>query len=166
LLFVSNILVRLVVALCFVFGRRDEGPIAVIIGPTRELAEQIYMEARRFAKPFKIVYVLHLSFRSALRPSPMSVFHRAVRSRVTAVFGGMNKHEQFKALKNGCEVVVATPVCAFVSSFFLLLIFLCVVCFAFSGSFDRYDQDESDEYAARNVFGHRRSRPNAANGIR
>jgi hypothetical protein len=29
---------------------------------------------------------------------------------VTAVFGGMNKHEQFKALKAGCEIVVATPV--------------------------------------------------------
>lgn len=26
-----------------------------------------------------------------------------------AVFGGMNKHEQWKALKAGCEIVVATP---------------------------------------------------------
>jgi ATP-dependent RNA helicase DDX42 len=64
--------------------QKGEGPIGLIVAPTRELADQIFTETRKFAKPFNLV--------------------------VTAVFGGMNKHEQFKALKAGCEVVVSTPV--------------------------------------------------------
>ncbi|CAI5503684.1 unnamed protein product [Closterium sp. Naga37s-1] len=62
---------------------RGEGPIALICAPTRELAAQIHAEARRFAKPLNL--------------------------RVAGVFGGMSKFEQFKELKGGVEVVVATP---------------------------------------------------------
>jgi ATP-dependent RNA helicase DDX42 len=63
---------------------KGEGPIAVICAPTRELAQQIFAEAKKFAKPFGI--------------------------RVSGVLGGMSKFEQFKELKAGVEVVVATPV--------------------------------------------------------
>ncbi|CAN0878276.1 DEAD-box ATP-dependent RNA helicase 24 [Linum grandiflorum] len=63
--------------------RKEEGPIGVICAPTRELAHQIYLEAKKFAKPYGI--------------------------RVSAVYGGMSKLEQFKELKAGCEMVVATP---------------------------------------------------------
>ena len=55
-----------------------EGPIAVIVAPTRELAEQIHREARRFSKPYNL--------------------------RVCAAFGGLSKYEQFKDLKAGSEV--------------------------------------------------------------
>lgn len=62
---------------------KGEGPIGVICAPTRELAQQIYLEARKFAKPYGV--------------------------RVSAVYGGMSKLEQFKELKAGSEIVVATP---------------------------------------------------------
>nr|XP_010938236.1 DEAD-box ATP-dependent RNA helicase 24 [Elaeis guineensis] len=63
--------------------QKEEGPIGVICAPTRELAHQIYLEAKKFAKPYGI--------------------------RVAAVYGGMSKLDQFKELKAGCEIVVATP---------------------------------------------------------
>lgn len=62
---------------------KEEGPIGVVCAPTRELAHQIYLEAKKFAKSHGI--------------------------RVSAVYGGMSKLEQFKELKAGCEIVVATP---------------------------------------------------------
>nr|CAD1833572.1 unnamed protein product [Ananas comosus var. bracteatus] len=62
---------------------KEEGPIGMICAPTRELAHQIYLEARKFAKPYNL--------------------------RVAAVYGGVSKHDQFKELKAGCEIVVATP---------------------------------------------------------
>ncbi|KAG8389570.1 hypothetical protein BUALT_Bualt02G0242900 [Buddleja alternifolia] len=62
---------------------KEEGPIGVICAPTRELAHQIYLEAKKFSKAHGI--------------------------RVSAVYGGMSKLEQFKELKAGCEIVVATP---------------------------------------------------------
>ncbi|KAJ4954494.1 hypothetical protein NE237_011277 [Protea cynaroides] len=62
---------------------KEEGPIGVICAPTRELAHQIYLESKKFAKPHGI--------------------------RVSAVYGGMSKLDQFKELKAGCEIVVATP---------------------------------------------------------
>lgn len=63
--------------------RKEEGPIGVICAPTRELAHQIYLEAKKFSKSYGL--------------------------RVCAVYGGMSKLEQFKELKAGCEIVVATP---------------------------------------------------------
>ncbi|KAK9086289.1 hypothetical protein Syun_028683 [Stephania yunnanensis] len=62
---------------------KEEGPIGVVCAPTRELAHQIYLEAKKFSKSHGI--------------------------RVSAVYGGMSKLEQFKELKAGCEIVVATP---------------------------------------------------------
>ena len=55
-----------------------EGPIAAIVAPTRELAEQIHRETRRFSKPYGI--------------------------RSCAAFGGLNKYDQCKDLKAGAEV--------------------------------------------------------------
>lgn len=62
---------------------KGDGPIAVIITPTRELATQICDDAQKFAK------VLGL--------------------RVVAVYGGPNISEQIGSLKPGAEIVVCTP---------------------------------------------------------
>lgn len=57
---------------------KGAGPIGVIVVPTRELAEQIHKETRRFSKIYQL--------------------------RVSAAFGGLSKFEQFKDLKGGSEV--------------------------------------------------------------
>eukprot|EP00873_Tetraselmis_striata_P024869 jgi/Tetstr1/445133/TSEL_032931.t1 len=62
---------------------KGEGPIGIIVAPTRELSEQIHKEARKFSKPYGL--------------------------RTVAAFGGLSKHEQFKHLKGGSEVAVCTP---------------------------------------------------------
>ena len=58
--------------------QNGEGPIGIIVAPTRELSEQIHKEARRFSKPYNL--------------------------RICAAFGGLSKYEQFKDLKGGSEV--------------------------------------------------------------
>jgi ATP-dependent RNA helicase DDX42 len=63
--------------------QKNDGPIMVVLAPTRELAHQIFTESKKFAKGFGC--------------------------KVGAVYGGMSKFEQFKVLKNGVEVVVASP---------------------------------------------------------
>ncbi|KAL4424909.1 hypothetical protein ABPG77_009638 [Micractinium sp. CCAP 211/92] len=63
--------------------QKGEGPIGVVVAPTRELAEQIHKETRRFSKPYGL--------------------------GVCAAFGGLSKHQQFKDLKAGCEVAICTP---------------------------------------------------------
>ncbi|GAU96447.1 hypothetical protein RvY_07892 [Ramazzottius varieornatus] len=61
-----------------------EGPIGLILAPTRELAQQIYTEVKRFGTK-----VYNIS--------------------TTCCAGGGSKYEQTKALKEGAEIVVATP---------------------------------------------------------
>ncbi|XP_076053085.1 ATP-dependent RNA helicase DDX42 isoform X1 [Oratosquilla oratoria] len=61
----------------------DEGPIGLILAPTRELAQQIYSEAKKFGKVYNI--------------------------QVVCAYGGGSKWEQSKALEAGAEIVVATP---------------------------------------------------------
>ncbi|KAI9883393.1 MAG: hypothetical protein M1823_004844 [Watsoniomyces obsoletus] len=58
-------------------------PLVVIVAPTRELATQIFDEARRFC------------YRSMLRP--------------VVVYGGAPMHEQIADLKRGCDVLIGTP---------------------------------------------------------
>ncbi|KAI9351471.1 P-loop containing nucleoside triphosphate hydrolase protein [Obelidium mucronatum] len=61
-----------------------EGPIGLILAPTRELASQIYTETKKFGKAY--------SLKSAV------------------VYGGASKTDQFKELRNGgVEILVATP---------------------------------------------------------
>ncbi|KAF9101835.1 ATP-dependent RNA helicase ddx42 [Mortierella sp. GBA35] len=62
---------------------KGDGPIGVVLAPTRELADQIYSEAKRFAKAYGL--------------------------RVAVVYGGASKQDQFKTLRSGVEIVVATP---------------------------------------------------------
>ena len=60
-----------------------EGPIGVILTPTRELAIQIYNECKKFCKSLK------------LRP--------------ICVYGGTGISEQIADLKRGAEIVICTP---------------------------------------------------------
>ncbi|KAG0244900.1 ATP-dependent RNA helicase ddx42 [Actinomortierella wolfii] len=62
---------------------KGDGPIGIVLAPTRELADQIYSEAKRFAKAYDL--------------------------RVAVIYGGASKQEQFKTLRAGVEIVVATP---------------------------------------------------------
>ena len=62
---------------------RGDGPIALVLAPTRELAQQIQEVAIEFGKSSKI--------------------------RNTCVFGGAPKGPQIRDLENGCEIVIATP---------------------------------------------------------
>jgi len=63
--------------------QRGEGPIALILAPTRELAQQIQKVANDFGQ----------------------------RTRVnnTCIFGGAPKHAQSRDLERGVEIVIATP---------------------------------------------------------
>lgn len=63
--------------------KTGEGPIGLILAPTRELSIQIYNEARKIGK----IYNIH----------------------VVCCYGGGNKYEQTKALEEGPCIVVATP---------------------------------------------------------
>eukprot|EP01118_Nematostelium_gracile_P003346 TRINITY_DN1382_c0_g1_i5.p1 TRINITY_DN1382_c0_g1~~TRINITY_DN1382_c0_g1_i5.p1 ORF type:complete len:778 (-),score=267.91 TRINITY_DN1382_c0_g1_i5:39-2372(-) len=60
-----------------------EGPIGIVLAPTRELAIQIFTEAKRFCKPLGV--------------------------RVICCYGGAPIAEQIGDLKRGAEIVVATP---------------------------------------------------------
>lgn len=61
----------------------DDGPIAVIMTPTRELAMQITKDCKKFAKSLNL--------------------------RVVCVYGGTGISEQIADLKRGAEVIVCTP---------------------------------------------------------
>ena len=63
--------------------RRGDGPICLIMVPTRELAVQVYEEAKKFGTPMRI--------------------------RATACYGGAPKTQQQQDLEAGCEVVIACP---------------------------------------------------------
>ncbi|CAJ0753427.1 18969_t:CDS:10, partial [Entrophospora sp. SA101] len=64
--------------------KKGEGPIGLILAPTRELTSQIYIEAKKFAKSYGL--------------------------RVAAVYGGASKMDQFKELRQGnIEILVGTP---------------------------------------------------------
>lgn len=61
----------------------DQGPYALILAPTRELAQQIEEETVKFGTPLGI--------------------------RTVVVVGGLSREEQGFRLRLGCEIVIATP---------------------------------------------------------
>ena len=63
--------------------KQGDGPIALVLAPTRELALQIHNECRKFGGSSKI--------------------------KSTCIYGGGPKIEQFRSLENGVEIVIATP---------------------------------------------------------
>ncbi|KAG7296193.1 ATP-dependent RNA helicase p62 [Plutella xylostella] len=63
--------------------RRGDGPIALVLAPTRELAQQIQQVATDFGNASYV--------------------------RNTCIFGGAPKREQARDLERGVEIVIATP---------------------------------------------------------
>lgn len=61
----------------------NEGCIALVLAPTRELATQIYSECAKFARPLGL--------------------------RAACVYGGAGVAEQIAVLKRGADIIVATP---------------------------------------------------------
>jgi len=62
---------------------RGDGPIVLVLAPTRELAQQIQVEAVKFGEPCKL--------------------------RTACLFGGAPKGKQIGDLERGVEICVATP---------------------------------------------------------
>ena len=63
--------------------RRKTYPTALVLAPTRELASQIYEEARKFCYCTGIAAVV--------------------------VYGGADVRQQLRDLERGCDLLVATP---------------------------------------------------------
>lgn len=61
----------------------DKGPYAIILAPTRELAQQIEEETIKFGTPLGI--------------------------RCVSIIGGISREDQGFKLRRGCEIVIATP---------------------------------------------------------
>lgn len=62
---------------------KNDGPYAIILAPTRELAQQIEIEARKFATPLGFTCV--------------------------SIVGGHSLEEQAYSLRDGAEIIIATP---------------------------------------------------------
>ncbi|KAJ5185096.1 Helicase C-terminal [Penicillium cf. griseofulvum] len=62
---------------------KNDGPYAIVLAPTRELAQQIEIEARKFTQP--------LGF------------------NVVSIVGGHSLEEQAYSLREGAEIIIATP---------------------------------------------------------
>jgi ATP-dependent RNA helicase DDX23/PRP28 len=62
---------------------KNDGPYAIILAPTRELAQQIEVEARKFATPLGFTCV--------------------------SIVGGHSIEEQSYNMRNGAEIIIATP---------------------------------------------------------
>ncbi|GMF14546.1 unnamed protein product [Phytophthora lilii] len=63
--------------------QENEGPIGIVMAPARELAQQIYLETKKFSKGLGL--------------------------RATAVYGGSSVSEQIANLKRGSDIVICTP---------------------------------------------------------
>lgn len=97
-----------------------EGPIAIIVCPTRELCQQV-RNLRRFETAwfkYKRCSSLH-SAEMVLLSMTINIhqihaeckrFGKAYSLRSVAVYGGGSMWEQAKALQEGAEIVVCTPV--------------------------------------------------------
>lgn len=60
-----------------------EGPIAIILAPTRELVQQVYQTLKPFTKVYGLTTI--------------------------PVYGGASRWEQKKVLQEGAEIIIATP---------------------------------------------------------
>jgi len=63
---------------------KGEGPIGLVVAPTRELCQQIYNEYQKYSRKFGL--------------------------SILPLFGGMNQHDLWKEItKGGHEIAITTP---------------------------------------------------------
>lgn len=93
-----------------------EGPIAVIVCPTRELCQQVRWSKTVkyfffcFYKSESILLYIECLFNVFQIHAECKRFGKAYSLRSVAVYGGGSMWEQAKALQEGAEIVVCTPV--------------------------------------------------------
>jgi ATP-dependent RNA helicase DDX42 len=64
--------------------KKGDGPIGLILTPTRELCQQVYQETKKYAKAYSL--------------------------KTSCIYGGVDKLDQFKQLRNSSvAILVATP---------------------------------------------------------
>ncbi|KIH47084.1 DEAD/DEAH box helicase [Ancylostoma duodenale] len=89
-----------------------DGPIALIMSPTRELAMQTWKEANKFAKVSSFSVLLYFQhfivFSIGLTFFTYKIL-KVLDIRVVCVYGGVGISEQIADLKRGAEVIVCTP---------------------------------------------------------
>ncbi|XP_064073431.1 uncharacterized protein LOC113394214 isoform X2 [Vanessa tameamea] len=83
---------------------RDEGPIVLVLAPTRELAQQIQQA---------LLSMNGITADVEGNPNNMEIvaqeFGQSVQVRNTCIFGGAPKGPQGRTLERGVEIVIATP---------------------------------------------------------
>lgn len=106
-----------------------EGPIVLVLAPTRELAVQIKEECDKFGASSEI--------------------------KNTVVYGGVPKHKQVRTLREGIEIVIATPVSAVCHFLSLLAFSFLYVRFEINilGSIDRSPRAGKHKFEACHLFG-------------